>query len=1438
MTKKSKLFSIIGAGAIALGVVLGGIMIQPTTAAASVADVFDYASATQTVRYKTYQSDPADASARKGLLLYAYDSGASVPFKANCEGVFTAELTAVGSETSSVDLKSYSLQFEDAESGQTFSVVIANKPSQKDVSVRYGGEQAGIHYYEGASTQAFGLTGEYNAAGIYTSFSSDSAMIIFDPIRMEVLLKCDDGVDRTVWNFSNTYNDGKKLENNLLPFGEYTVSVVFDEINENSRGNILLYSFDGYELGVATADFKPTVKAEIVNKAVLGQSYVLPEARVTDVFEGEISNAFVKTEIYDYTGNLVSESNSFTPTVLEPYYIYYIYEKNGEASTAYYKVDTVEQEHISTDYIFEQTLPKEITVGQSTELYIPKASVESTLFISTMGENAQVSLYKDGVAIEEKQKVLGGFSYAFDEIGEYQIVYSSKKLTGEWAQTESFKVIVDANILGVLLSDTLEEIYAFNSLLTIPTATMHFGGESLATTSSVIYPSGKEVMGTTVLLDELGLYRLLYTSEDGNYTQEESFSVKNVYSEFFQSSYAGDDAFYSEVLANNQTSGVKLTLRENSTVKYDRIIDLSDNTFNTALSDRSKNTTLLEMYAQPQRINSPDVDALYITLTDAHNPDNYLEIRMKYLSYSNQGVYIRTRAAGQANWIGYNYNFWTTALDVHDASVHEEGGFYSYFSVSHEFHRQFENLALRLYFDNATGCLYGEPAWKTGYTESGPNPDVITPWLIRDYKTTDETLSSGNKPWAGFTTGEVYMTVYAKGISSTADFYITELDGKKLDSKFVEPSAPKISVNMQENVGVPYALINTKYPLFDYAVENAGSAIIEEKAEVYRMSGEIIDRNRKVRVTDGGFTPTTVGKYAIVYTAKNAYGLTCEEVVVVEAKNSIDAPILHLDFNSIPQTAFYGEKIVLPKATAIGGAGWAKVAYSVKNNGEDVEIAHGAFYCLGLGDFEISVTATDYIGSQTVSVYTVEGVVYKDTPIFDEGNLILPPAFIVGDTYMFGEYIAKLYGDGNMGAEVPARIEITDGNGTKVLDESRAYTPAKGSATDGAIVKICFEKNGANALEIVKSIPVREIKNGTNFISHFFVEENAIKTADINNVLFTVAEGQTTMEFSFIRPVDSRNLCYKLSLPEGKRNFESVRVILQDMYDASSAVEICFRKVSGGLVCLVNGGKEVPVNMEGGTLRIGYSEATRTLTDILGVEIAKIERSANGEPFNGFASGAVYIKTIAEGIYGDCCIGVQTINNQTINLLGFDIQKPNITLLDAFEGRYAKNQTVSIPMAVAYDVLNAIGGVTVEVSKEGGGVYVEKQTIKDSMTFIPTELGYYVVTYTVRDAANNTETVKKYFSVYDAEKPTISFKSEIPKTAKAGSTLKLPAYVLADNCSLNDLTVRVYVFTPDGMSKELKDRITFKMVGYYSINYIVIDKNNNINTYTFGVLVK
>lgn len=161
--KKNKLAAIIGIGALSVCAFLGGALINVSKADATVGDVFDYAQATGTIRYKAYQSDPADSTAQKGLLLYAYDSGASVPFKTTFDGTFTAQLAAAANEELSVALKRYSLCFEDVTTGQEFSVVVSTHSSSRDVAVCYNGELAGIHYYEGTSTQAYGLTGEYNA---------------------------------------------------------------------------------------------------------------------------------------------------------------------------------------------------------------------------------------------------------------------------------------------------------------------------------------------------------------------------------------------------------------------------------------------------------------------------------------------------------------------------------------------------------------------------------------------------------------------------------------------------------------------------------------------------------------------------------------------------------------------------------------------------------------------------------------------------------------------------------------------------------------------------------------------------------------------------------------------------------------------------------------------------------------------------------------------------------------------------------------------------------------------------------------------------------------------------------------------------------------------------------------------------------------------------
>ncbi len=1393
---------------------------------AAVGEVFDYASAEKTVKYKAYQSDPSDKTARKGLLLYAYDRGASVAFKTSFNGEFSAELTASANNELSVETKSYSLLFTDITTKKQFAVTISNKASGKDVCVVYDGQKAGIHYYVGSTYKLLGLSGEYNAVDEYTSFSSQTAYIVFDPDAMEVKLRLDDGIERPVWNFSNTYNDGKKLENDLPTFGEYTVSVVFDEIKANSKGEILIYSFGGYSFGTQSAEFKPTVKADVSKSAVVGKAYEVPVATVLDPFKGNLDSSSVTVDVYDADGKILNNGGySFTPGVKGKYYLYYTYRNDGVKSTAYYAIDAIAASEVQTNYYFEQELDDSVTIGQYVSMYIPKAVVESSLFASSASKRAIVNVYKDGTLVRKYKDSLSGFTYTFNSCGDYVIEYSSPVDLGDYAVKKSFNVKVDKNTLGVVLSEEVPETLAQNAKFNVPVAKMHVGGNSYTAMYKLVYPSGTESAKTENVLSETGTYKIVYSYE--SYSYEVSFDVKQTYADLFTGE-SGANGTFEEVVANNETTGVKLSLKENERFTYQKVIDLSDNVFDENLVNKFDNDLLIEMYAQPKKIDSSDVDALFIVLTDAHDSSNYIEIRMKYLSYSNQGVYIRTRASGQSNWIGYNYDFWTTDLAVHYATTHEEGGFYEYFSMTHEMHDVFENMALRLYFDNETLCLYGEPAWKYAHTANGEDKSVVTPWLIRDFKTTDTNLSMGNKPWGGFTNGEVILSVYAKGVSDHADFYITEIDGVSLSDEFIEPSAPVINVDFKGNSSAAYALVNKAYKLPEYTVIKGDSEIISQNAEVYRVESGVL--TSKVRVTNGKFTPATATTYAIVYSAVDSYGAETKEIVYVQAKSSIDEPMLSVDLSSLPETAAYGEVIKLPVAEASGGAGWATVEYSVQNGGNTITVENGTFKCLGTGDFVVTVKAVDYVGQVVSKTATIKNVALSDKPVFDAEEILIPPAFMVGDTFTFSEYIAVSYDANRVGTDVAAKIEVSDGSGTHVIGADRKYTPDFNAATDAATVKFIFGE-GYDALVIEKQVPVLLIKNGNGFLTNYFVTENAEKTTDQHNVNFTATDTKKDMSLSFIRPIDARKLNVQFGINAEMSNYETISVIFRDIYDASAVAELKFRSSGTSVYASLNGGTEASVKVSNGAIQIKYSAETKQFADSLGVAIGTFK--------GGFKANSVYLTIKANGVYGETRIGVKNINNQTINLINRDLQKPAITLSNEFEGRYAAGSKVVIPAAYAYDVLSSIGEVIVKISDEATGeVYLEQSAMSD-ITFTPENLGYYKVVYSVKDSAGNNGKLEKIFTVYDAVKPSITFKSDIPQVVDVGSTIALPDYVLADNYSINDLIVRVYFFTPDGMSQRVTNNtVKFETKGYYSVNYLVMDANNNIMTYSFAVRAK
>lgn len=1380
-------------------------------------DAFDYTQSIAPIRYKTLQSDAANPS-KKGLLLYAYDSGASAEFKGSFNGEFKAALKPTG-EGNNPDLVKYSLVFTDTKTKQQFSITVAGSGSYSDVYVTVNGENAGIHYFEDTwSGGAYGYTAAYNKAGAYTRFmDGGEAELIFKPQTMQVYVMGDNGSERLVWDFSQAYNDGKLLQHDLTRFGEYTVDVVFDEVKTNGKGELLVYSFGGYTFNKAFMDSKPSISAEVKANAVVGKEYVAPTAKAIDLIQGELPAQNVSLTIYDNYGAIVNGNGaySFTPAKAGEYYLYYTCGEGDEEAVAFYRIYAVEQSAITQSFSYDVAM-EDCSLGVQSTTYVPVSEVNSTLSADGYSVAASVTVKKDGATLSGYENREGGFDFTFTEVGTYQFVFATDVFGVNMSETKT--VTVSEDIANILVEEIAEDV-EYMSTISLKPAKIYYGGEVIDSEVTLVYPSGKTTTASECVLNELGYYTIVHEYSGETFTQ--TFAARQYYSDLFVSdaSYAR----YGVMDSNNLVKGQMLSLANDDVLTYNKVLDFSDNTFDDSLEDKSQNTPFIDLYLQPKSIGMVDLAGFYVILTDATDPTNYIEIRMQYLSYLPNYMRIRTRASGQS-WVGYDYNFWTGEISVDSAQSHSDGGTIVPLNPGHTItSRQFTSASLKLYFDNEKGCLYTK-TWQEKAGNSTADNIIPIPWLVRDFKTNDRLLSAEDTPWKGFATDEVYLSVYATGVTDTAELMLLSIDGEDLTKQFVvDNDAPSINVGVGEEL--PFAEVGTPFKVFDFTATDAYAMVVEKGVKVYRGSVEI-------PTVDGAFTPDSVGNYTIVYTAKDSFGNLATKEVVIEAKNSIPNPEIVI-LGELPETVNFGDVLHLPAYYGQGGAGNVEVTVKVTavDSGEEIEVKYGQLVCLQEGDYMVEYMAKDYIGNVSYSYQWIYDVKRQPTPVFDESQLVLPKAFISGDSYTFNEYTAIYYTANGTAEEIKATVLVTDANGTD-LPINGAYLPKASETAQTAVVKFVFEKSATKKTVIEREIPILTIQQGQlGFLSKFFVSENTEVEAKNDAIYFTALENGNA-QYSFVKAINEKYLTLGLKRNDTK-SFETTKITLRDIYKADAVVTLTFANTEKGLTCSINGGKALSANYDStGKFGFTYDATTGNIMDVLGMKIGTLATYVNGEAFEGFPSGAVYLDFETDG-----SVGLNLISNQTFNNYIRDAITPRITVNGSFSGSYIPGERITLPAASAYDVLSAIGEIKIMVRTEEGETLLSTTADRENV-FIPQDYGTYAVVYTVTDASGNKISVSTSLIVIDDVKPTLTFNGEIAETAVWGSTMQLPTYIVNDNGDLTKVTVKVYVCAPDGIMTLVKDgKVTFTRKGQYTIYYFVLDENNNPTNYTFYVQV-
>lgn len=1357
------------------------------------------------IKYKVGQTDGVDEG-KEGLLLYGYTGGASADFK-TFEGVFETEMKPLSS-----DLKTTSLVFSDNKTGKSFSVKIRKNGDVTDVSVCVDGEEAGIHYFadtQKTSCYARGYTAGYNQKEQYTRIYGDSSVkLAFDPAAMTVSLqfKSDNqkaGAMLTVWDFTNEYNDGKRLSHDLPKFGEYNVSVVFDSVKSSGKGELLVYSLGNYDFSERFFDISDvSVEADFKAKAIVGKAYELPlPVLQSPIGEVEGDGAFV-VDVYDSDGKKIRENCGETITFETNgvYYFHYSYD-NGKAE-GYYRVETLEQAAVEQRFIYESDI-KETMLGVNSVLYIPACEMQSNLSANGANVDVAVTMRRNGIVVEDCDGVTGGFEYIFTETGSYEIEYSSNDFGVE--KTEKVTIIVSDDIPNVVVPEFAATVDV-NAEVEIPVLKVYVGGKEIDGKATVTFPSFKQTSQSTVVADEVGVYTVTYSYEYLGTTYEEERSF--IAAQRTDALFTGTDATvaYGQSTVNNQIGGATVTFKNYGVVTYGNVIDLSDNT---------KDDILIELMAQPAVCGVSDMSAIVITFTDVYDSTNKMMIRLR-----EQGNTTKIRAQGKnQNYAGYNYN----AEKVEAEMAHEVGGFGAChdFTQSGRQYYEMPNGTMKLYYDAEENALYGmaDLVWSE-------SPLEVKKRKIIDFDDPEHF----SRAWSGFTTGEVYVSLTAYGISNTADVMICNIDGVSLaQGSVLDTDAPTIVVKNEAEL--PLALVNKEYRVPEFYAVDALSQIVSS-------SYKVTFGNKEISVENGRFVPTTAGNYKITYTVADGFGNVGEKTITITAKTKLDSLDLKISAN-LPDTVEIGSTISVPDATASGGAGRLQISCAAFYDEKEAEIAYGTLLCDKIGEYTLVYTVTDYLGQ----IYKVEKsitVTAATKPIFDENSIVLPSAFRNGTEYVFARYEAKVYrADGSVGT-VSAKIVVTDGAGEQTLGADGKYQPTSSETVNSATVRFVFEADGMETLEIVKSVAIQTVKEATGYLKDYFATKNLEVSSDANGLHFGVKKiGEASLEF--INPVSMRSFQLRFGITADNVKFKSMRIVLRDMYDANAVVRLVVAKNGNGLTCSVNDGDALFMSgswTQDGSFTIAYNQDSMELSDEKGVVITQLQTYANGMAFNGFPSGRAYFSVSFEksDLSGaNASFSLLQINNQALSYVKNDRIEPELYINGKNSGRYYVGTEIVIPAAEAYDVLNPLKKLTMTLKAPDDTVLFNQVDATKEYTFTLEQIGKYEITYEAVDKANRSTSVTRSVICCDGVAPTLQLKTPLPEKTSVGAKLTLPNYIVTDD-NPTAVQVTVNVIAPNGVLAAAQNgEIVFETKGNYIVQYVVRDENGNVNVYVYKI---
>lgn len=927
----------------------------------------------------------------------------------------------------------------------------------------------------------------------------------------------------------------------------------------------------------------------------------------------------------------------------------------------------------------------------------------------------------------------------------------------------------------------------------------------------IIFPNGSVHKTEKFIIEQYGQYSVRYYSIENNYEKIVTFSANQYLYEVNGSGSANYDTYTVKneywslrdgVDRYEEIPGVVVSLAPGAKFVYNKVVDLKQ---------LNADEPLISLNIIAQQRGVPDFSRLNVRVTDIHNENNFLILRIKdkqvedadllsycYVSINDEDVFYRGTTTTDGKY-GISNMFSFRGLPGMKGNVVQnenctsmKNDVLSYF-VSHE-----KNEVFRLDSRNA-------------YTSVCK-------------------LSETAADWDGFTTGEVKIEVFAELYkSATADFIVREIAGDSLTGVGAEDLvAPEINVNYAEE-DKPCGKKGFSYSVFEASAFDTVDGIIKPQIFVYRN----YHTNNKisVNVTNGRFDTIYTGIYTICYVATDSHGNQSTKLINI---NVIDEEKqINYTFGDGVITAKQGDKVVIKDINAAGGYGNITYRVTVTCNGKEIEVKDNEFVATTHGEYVVSYLLTDYVGQYETAQYLVTISQSNEPVLSSDLGKVLEKSYIVGFNYPIP--VIKMHSYDSAGNCVEKDATVTVNNATI---KDGLFTPT----TPGKVEFVYMVEGFTYTAER----NAYSIHNGNDLdLNKMFITDSNVTASyatDANAKYFAQSDGG----IEFINKLIADGFSLSFNTEKEYSNINSVNVFITDTENAKQKVKLSFINGIDGVKFVINDKTSMNVSylFNGDSAKDFQLNLTAETGEIIvDKNIIKVLNYFDSDKkYSGFDSNKVYCRIEFEGVKeSGFSFIVKNISGQ--NLLSTsnkDKIRPSIVFVGDYAGNRPKGENYTLPKAIAGDVITPyLTEYYLSVYRPNGdpvicnGIELVNAEVEE-YSFVLSEYGEYYVEYKAVDAAGR-ENIGGVFSikVYDLEPPTIKV-SGMKQSCDVGATISIAKPVVKDNyAKAEELTICTMIKNPKGVLSLVHDyKFKAELKGTYTVYYYVFDDNKD---YSNGV---